>query len=115
MRENIYMRATVYIPKKNTSYILDVKGMFDAVWKFTEYLLDRDCKIIAIGDETTFIDCNCGMNAICDGKVHMVSQQEGMPQQFEERYSDNRIYNAVMVGHCGYIPNRNHSIDGGAL
>lgn len=115
MRKTIYMRATVYIPAQNKSYIFDVNGMFDAVWKFTEYLLDKGCEIVAIGDDDTFIDCNCGKDAILSGKVHKVSEQEGRPQQFEERHTDNRIYNAVMVGRCGYIPNRNYSIDGGAL
>lgn len=115
MRKTIYMRATVYIPAQNKSYIFDVNGVYDAVWKFTEYLLDKGCEIIAVGDDETFIDCNCGTDTPMDGKMHKISEQEGRPQQFEERYNDNRIYNAVMVGHCGYIPNRNHSIDGGAL
>lgn len=113
MRESIYMRATVYIPTQDKSFIFDAYGMFDAVWKFTEYLLDKGCEIIAVGDDETFIDCNCGMDTPLDGKMHIISQQEGKPKQFEERYHDNRIYNAVMVGRCGYIPNRNHSIDGG--
>ena len=115
MREKIYIRATVYIPAQNKSYIFDVNGVYDAVWKFTEYLLDKGCQIVAISDEDTFLDCNCGMDAPMDGKMHKISEQEGRPQPFEERYHDNRIYNAVMVGHCGYIPNRFNSIDGGAV
>ena len=115
MKENVYMRATVYIPAQNKSYIFDANGLFDEVWQFTLFLLNKGCEVIASGDEDTFIDCNCGRDATPNGKLHKVSEQEGRPQQFEERHTDNRIYNAVMVGRCGYIPYRFNSIDGGAL
>ena len=51
-----YFRITAYNEKENISIIIDSNGMFDKLWKFSSFLIQKEFKIIEVGNDESFID-----------------------------------------------------------
>lgn len=47
---NKYFRATGYYPKEDISFIVDSNGKFTERWQLGAYLVQYNCKVIAIND-----------------------------------------------------------------
>ncbi len=55
---NNYYRITAYHPEKNISVIMDSYGMFEKLWQFSVFLVEKGFDIIAVGKEDNFTDGN---------------------------------------------------------
>ena len=55
---NNYYRITAYHPEKNISVIMDSYGMFEKLWQFSAFLVEKGFDIIAVGKEDNFTDGN---------------------------------------------------------
>ncbi len=55
---NNYYRITAYHPEKNISVIMDSYGMFEKLWQFSAFMVQKGFKIIAVGNAETFTDGN---------------------------------------------------------
>ena len=53
-----YFRITAYHPEKNVSVIMDAYGMFEKLWQFSSFIVQKGFKIIAVGNGETFTDGN---------------------------------------------------------
>ncbi len=53
-----YYRITAYHKEKDISIIMDSYGMFDKLWRFSAYLVEKGFKIIAVGNDEQFSDGN---------------------------------------------------------
>ena len=53
-----YFRITAYHPEKNISVIMDSYGMFEKLWQFSSFMVQKGFKIIAVGNDKTFTDGN---------------------------------------------------------
>ena len=53
-----YFRITAYYPEKDFSVILDSNGMFEKLWMFSSYLVQKGFKILEVGNEEKFLDGN---------------------------------------------------------
>ena len=49
-----YFRITAYHPTENFSVIMDSNGMFEKLWQFSAYLIQKGFKIIEVGNEDKF-------------------------------------------------------------
>ena len=49
-----YFRITAYHPTENFSVIMDSNGMFEKLWQFSAYLIQKGFKIIEVGNEEKF-------------------------------------------------------------
>ena len=56
--KNNYFRITAYHPEKNISVIMDSYGMFEKLWQFSAFLVEKGFDIIAVGKEDNFTDGN---------------------------------------------------------
>lgn len=45
-----YFRATGYCPKEDISFIVDSNGKFTERWQLGAFLVQHNCKVIAIND-----------------------------------------------------------------
>lgn len=45
-----YFRATGYYPKEDISFIVDSNGKFKERWQLGAFLVQHNCKVIAIND-----------------------------------------------------------------
>ena len=55
---NNYYRITAYHPEKNISVIMDSYGMFEKLWQFSAFLVEKGFDIIAVGKDNNFTDGN---------------------------------------------------------
>lgn len=55
---NNYYRITAYYPEKNISVIMDSYGMFEKLWQFSAFLVEKGFNIIAVDKENNFTDGN---------------------------------------------------------
>ena len=55
---NNYYRITAYHPEKNISVIMDSYGMFEKLWQFSSFLIQKGFDIIAVGKDENFTDGN---------------------------------------------------------
>ncbi len=53
-----YFRITAYHSTENLSVIIDSYGMFEKLWQFSAYMVQKGFKIIAVGNDETFADGN---------------------------------------------------------
>ena len=53
-----YFRITAYHPEENVSVIMDAYGMFEKLWQFSSFIVQKGFKIIAVGNGETFTDGN---------------------------------------------------------
>ena len=53
-----YFRITAYHPEENVSVIMDAYGMFEKLWQFSSFMVQKGFKIIAVGNGETFDDGN---------------------------------------------------------
>jgi hypothetical protein len=51
-----YFRITAYHPEHDISVIMDCNGMFEKLWQFSSYMVQKGFKIIEVGNEDKFID-----------------------------------------------------------
>lgn len=73
-----YFRITAYHPEKDISVILDSNGMFEKLWMFSSYLVQKGFKILEVGDKNKFVEstfpeinevsCKIFLRAIDKGK-----------------------------------------------
>ena len=53
-----YFRITAYHPEQNISVIVDAYGMFEKLWQFSAYMVQKGFKVLAVGNDETFFDGN---------------------------------------------------------
>ena len=58
-----YFRITAYHPEENVSVIMDAYGMFEKLWQFSSFMVQKGFKIIAVSDDKSFA---CGTLAKVD-------------------------------------------------
>ena len=49
-----YYRITAYYPEKNISVIMDSYGMFEKLWQFSAFLVEKGFDIIAVSKKEDF-------------------------------------------------------------
>ena len=51
-----YFRITAYHPEKDISVILDSNGMFEKLWQFSSYLVQKGFKILEVGTGENLVE-----------------------------------------------------------
>lgn len=92
-----YFRITAYHPVEDFSAIIDSYGMFDKLWQFSAYLVEKGFKIIAVGNDEQFLDGNFEKtDEIEKDKIILRACAKGAPIQNKNRIEVDGKY---------YIPN----------
>ena len=55
---NNYFRITGYSEQEDFCFIIECYGMFEKLWQFSSYLLQKGLKILEVGSDTKFLDGN---------------------------------------------------------
>ena len=89
-----YFRITVYHPVEDFSAIIDSYGMFDKLWQFSAYLVEKGFKIIAVGNDEQFSDGNFEKtDEIEKDKIILRACANGTPIQNNNRIEvDGKYY-----------------------
>ena len=92
-----YFRITAYHPVEDFSAIIDSYGLFDKLWQFSAYLVEKGFKIIAVGNDEQFLDGNFEKtDEIENDKIILRACAKGFPDQNNNRIEVDGKY---------YIPN----------
>lgn len=104
-----YFRITAYYEKENLSMIIDSNGMFEKLWQFSSYVLQKGLKVLEVSNADNFIDVNTELaekdtqhvllRAVCKGKPEYVTQT-----------INGITYKAIKVDNIIYVPKKTHSV-----
>lgn len=102
-------RITGYVKKDDYSVILDSNGMFEKLWQFSSYLVQKGIEIVEVSKAENIIDINISpaepntehfiLRAIADGKPERTKQNV-----------NGITYKAIKVSDKMYIPNKEQII-----
>ena len=82
---------------------MDSYGAYEKLWQFSSALIQKGCKIIAVGSQDKFIDGNLPKLRDMSPKMILRASADNMP--IETNYPFNGIsYKALKVGDKTYIP-----------
>ena len=97
-----YFRITGYCPEHNFSFIVDSNGMFEKLWQFSSYLIQKGLKVLEVSNSEKFKDIN--IEPIEEDKNHIIlrATAEGKPE-YIDHLIDGASYKAVKVGEKIYI------------
>lgn len=100
-----YYRITAYDKNHNYSCIIDSNGMFEKLWQFSSYLLQKGFEIIEVSKQENILDINITPIEDCNTKLFLRAYANGKPECVEQ-IINGRTYNAVKVCKKIYIPNK---------
>lgn len=92
-----YYRITAYHKTTGISAILDSNGRFDAIWKFSAYLVAKGFKIIKVHTSDNFAVGNVELIPITTQKIHLRATAEGEPILEPDNYF-GQACTSVIVG-----------------
>lgn len=101
-----YFRITGYHPQENYCFIIDSNGMFDMLWQFSSFLVQKGLKVLEVSTDEQFKDIDIKRAEENKNQMLLRANAKGQPQ-----YSDKIIngvrYKVVTVGGKSYIPKAN--------
>ena len=104
-----YFRITGYCPENDYCFIVDSNGMFEKMWQFSSYLIQKELKVLEIASDEKFIDINIEKANIDTDHIILRANANGKPEYVN--YEINGItYKAVKVANKIYIPNNTQTI-----
>lgn len=75
-----YFRITAYHPEKDISVILDSNGMFEKLWQFSSYLVQKGFKILEVGDKDKFVESTFPAIDEASDKIFLRAIDKGKPE-----------------------------------
>ena len=100
-----YFRITGYWPENDCCFILDSNGMFEKLWQFSSYLVNKGIEIIEASKEETMLDININRIEFDTEHIILRALAEGMPENISQM-KNGVSYNAIKVADKIYIPNK---------
>ena len=106
---NNYYRITGYCENEDFCFIMDCYGMFEKLWQFSSYLLQKGLKVLEVGNDTKFIDGNIDRIGENDEKIYLRANANGKPEYLTKTIN-GKTYKAVKVADKVYIPDRTQTV-----
>jgi len=100
-----YFRITGYSKEMDSCFILDSNGMFEKLWEFSSYLLQKNIEVIEVSKIENMLDVN--IEKIENDKEHIFlrATADGKPEYINQNI-DGVTYKAIKVANKIYIPNK---------
>ena len=100
-----YFRITAYYEKEDLSVIIDSNGMFEKLWQFSAYVLQKGMKVLEVSNTDNFIDVNTQLADKDTQHVLLRAVHKGKPEYITQTI-DGVTYKAIQVKDMIYIPER---------
>ena len=91
-----YFRITAYHPEKDISVILDSNGMFEKLWQFSSYVVQKGFKVVEVGNVDNIIDSTFPLLPQISNKISLRSVDKGKPK-IQEFPHNGRHCKAITV------------------
>ena len=106
---NNYFRITGYSEQEDFCFIIDCYGMFEKLWQFSSYLLQKGLKILEVGSDIKFLDGNIARIEENPDKLILRASAKGKPE-YTTQSINGVTYKAVKVADKIYIPDRTQTV-----
>lgn len=100
-----YFRVTVYHPAEDISAIMDSNGMFEKLWQFSSYLIQKGFKVLEVSADDKFLDVNIERAEPNTDKFYLRAYSKGKPTEIPYEL-DGKRYAVIKVGDKVYIPDK---------
>ena len=100
-----YFRITGYNEKDNYCFIVDSNGMFEELWQFSSYLIQKGLKIIEVSKIENMIDVNIKKAEIDNEHIILRAISPSKPEYTSETINGT-TYKAIKVADKIYVPNK---------
>lgn len=102
---NNYYRITAYYKDEDLSFIVDSNGLFEKLWQFSAYLVDKGIDIIEVSKQENMLDVN--ITPAEEDNEHFIlrATTSGKPEYIEQNINGTN-YKAIKVADKIYIPNK---------
>jgi len=100
-----YFRITAYHPEDNFCFIVDSNGMFEKLWQFSSYLVNKGMDIIEVSKEEDMLDINIDKAPVDNEHFILRATADGKPQEIKTTIN-GITYRAIQVADKIYIPSK---------
>lgn len=83
-----YFRITAYHPEKDISVILDSNGMFEKLWQFSSYLVQKGFKILEVGTGENLVEGTFPLVSETSKRILLRGINKGKPEIQEMTYQE---------------------------
>lgn len=106
---NNYYRITGYCKEKDFCFIIDCYGMFEKLWQFSSFLIQKDLHVLEVGNDSKFIDVNIDRIEQDNNKICLRAIAKGKPEYITQTV-DNTTYKAIKITDKIYVPDQVQTI-----
>ncbi len=104
-----YFRITAYYEKEGLSMIIDSNGMFEKLWQFSSYIVQKGLKVLEVSNADNFIDVNTQLVEKDNQHVLLRAVHKDKPEYISQMI-DRKVYRAVKVDDIIYVPEKTQTI-----
>ena len=98
-------RITGYNEKDDYCFIVDSNGMFEKLWQFSSFLIQKGLKVLEVSKFENIIDIN--IKKAEEDKEHIIlrANAPGKPEYISQTIN-GKTYKAIKVADKIYVPNK---------
>lgn len=100
-----YFRITGYYPKENISFIIDCNGMFEKLWQFSSFLVQKGIKVVEVSPLEKILDVNISPAEQNADQLILRATANGEPIYITQTINGTN-YKAIKIGTKIYVPNK---------
>lgn len=100
-----YFRITAYYENEDLSMIIDSNGMFEKLWQFSSYIVQKGLKVLEISNADNFIDVNTKLAENDTQHVLLRAVDKGKLEYITHTI-DGITYKAIKVDDVIYVPEK---------
>jgi hypothetical protein len=104
-----YFRITAYYPEDNFCFIVDSNGMFEQMWQFSSFLIQKGMKVLEVSTDEKFLDINITKAEQDTEHILLRANADGKPEEITQTL-DGITYKAIKVADKIYIPDREQTL-----
>lgn len=97
-----YFRITGYYPKQDFCFIIDSNGMFEKLWQFSSYLIQKGLKVIEVNKLENIIDINIEPAEEDNNHIFLRATADGKPEYIDQTLN-GITHKAIKVADRLYI------------
>ena len=101
-----YFRITGYHPSDNYCFIMDSNGMFEKMWQFSSFLIQKGFKVLEVSNDEQFKDIDIKRAEENNKQIYLRANAKGKPI-YTEKIINGAPQTVVTVGKKSYIPKTN--------
>ena len=100
-----YYRITGYWPENDCCFIMDSNGMFEKLWQFSSYLIQKGLKVLEVSKMENVLDINIDKVQEDNEHIFLRANCDGKPEETTQ-VINGITYKAIKVADKIYIPNK---------